>query len=104
MLTMTWLATSAVYMHFDAHMIFSGGEDGPKKSQVIKSTDYGFVTDEFQQLVGFGSSLSANVDADGNSYPDLLIGSYSDTIALFRCASLLRQNRIRIARVLAGLD
>lgn len=69
--------------------IYRGGEDGPKKSQVIKSTDYGFVTDEFQQLVGFGSSLSGNVDADGNNYPDLLIGSYSDTIALLRSRPII---------------
>lgn len=68
----------------EQRIFFIGGEDGPRKSQVIKGTDYGFVTDEFKQITGFGSSLSGNVDADGNNYPDLLIGSYSDTIALLR--------------------
>lgn len=32
----------------------------------------------------FGYSLSGGLDVDGNKYPDLLVGSLDDTIALLR--------------------
>lgn len=32
----------------------------------------------------FGYSLSGGLDVDGNSYPDLLVGSLSEQIALLR--------------------
>ena len=32
----------------------------------------------------FGYSLAGNMDLDGNSYPDLAIGSLSDTALIYR--------------------
>lgn len=32
----------------------------------------------------FGYSLSAGLDVDGNKYPDLLVGSLDDSVALLR--------------------
>lgn len=32
----------------------------------------------------FGYSLSGGLDVDGNLYPDLVVGSLSDQVALFR--------------------
>lgn len=32
----------------------------------------------------FGYSVSGGLDVDGNEYPDLLVGSLDDTVALLR--------------------
>lgn len=32
----------------------------------------------------FGYSLAGNMDLDNNQYPDLAIGSLSDTVAVYR--------------------
>lgn len=32
----------------------------------------------------FGYSLAGNMDLDGNSYPDVAVGSLSDTAVIFR--------------------
>ena len=32
----------------------------------------------------FGYSLAGNLDLDGNSYPDLAVGSLSDTALIYR--------------------
>lgn len=37
----------------------------------------------------FGYSLAGNMDLDQNSYPDLAVGSLSDTVFIYRCWSLL---------------
>lgn len=36
----------------------------------------------------FGYSLAGNMDLDQNSYPDLAIGSLSDTVFIYRCWQL----------------
>ena len=36
------------------------------------------------EMKGFGYSLSGGLDMDFNGYPDLLIGSLSDTAVLYR--------------------
>lgn len=35
-------------------------------------------------MTTFGYSLSGGLDVDGNAYPDLLVGSLADTVALYR--------------------
>lgn len=43
----------------------------------------------FQILEGkspyFGYSIAGNMDLDRNSYPDVAVGSLSDSVAVFRC-------------------
>lgn len=47
--------------------------------QVIQGEELGL-----PGLATFGYSLSGRMDVDGNSYPDLLVGSLSDRIVLLR--------------------
>lgn len=35
-------------------------------------------------VTAFGYALSGGLDVDGNLYPDLLVGSLSDTVVLYR--------------------
>lgn len=43
----------------------------------------------FQILEGkspfFGYSIAGNMDLDRNSYPDVAVGSLSDSVTIFRC-------------------
>uniref|UniRef100_A0AAQ4QTB2 Integrin alpha-2 domain-containing protein n=1 Tax=Gasterosteus aculeatus aculeatus TaxID=481459 RepID=A0AAQ4QTB2_GASAC len=41
----------------------------------------------------FGYSLSGGVDVDGNKYPDLLVGSLDDTVALLRTRPVIHLNK-----------
>ncbi|MEQ2203436.1 hypothetical protein XENOCAPTIV_030003 [Xenoophorus captivus] len=46
----------------------------------------------------FGYSLAAGVDVDGNNYPDLLVGSLDDTVALLRSRPVIQlNNRLRVS-------
>lgn len=58
--------------------IYHGSDSGLKlkPSQVLKGKDL--------NIKLFGYSLAGNMDLDNNQYPDLAIGSLSDTIAVFR--------------------
>uniref|UniRef100_A0A5S6L3D8 Methylthioribulose-1-phosphate dehydratase n=1 Tax=Xenopus tropicalis TaxID=8364 RepID=A0A5S6L3D8_XENTR len=65
--------------------------DGNGKVYIHHGSPKGLVTKPAQILDGisvgiktFGYSLSGGLDIDGNSYPDLLVGSLSDTVVLFR--------------------
>ncbi|KAM9780426.1 integrin alpha-3-like [Neosynchiropus ocellatus] len=61
-------------------MIWTGGSAGlsPNPSQVIAGSS---VSPRFRT---FGYSLAAGLDVDQNQYPDLLVGSLDDTVALLR--------------------
>ncbi|CAM9438455.1 unnamed protein product [Lampetra planeri] len=65
--------------------IYSGGPSGviTKPAQVLagENLDVG--------LQGFGYSLSGDLDVDGNLYPDLLVGSLSDQVILFRSRTVI---------------
>ncbi|XP_027898372.1 integrin alpha-3-like [Xiphophorus couchianus] len=67
-------------------MIWTGGKEGisAEPSQMIegRSVSPGFKT--------FGYSLAAGVDVDGNHYPDLLVGSLDDTVALLRSRPVIQ--------------
>ncbi|XP_051819299.1 integrin alpha-7 isoform X1 [Antechinus flavipes] len=63
--------------------IYHGSSLGvvPKPAQVLEGEAVG--------IESFGYSLSGGLDVDGNAYPDLLVGSLADTIALFRSHPVL---------------
>ncbi|XP_046693527.1 integrin alpha-6b isoform X2 [Silurus meridionalis] len=58
--------------------IYHGSSNGLKKepSQVLKGLDL--------NIKMFGYSLAGNMDLDNNEYPDLAIGSLSDTVVMYR--------------------
>uniref|UniRef100_S4RR32 Integrin subunit alpha 6 n=1 Tax=Petromyzon marinus TaxID=7757 RepID=S4RR32_PETMA len=60
--------------------IYSGGPSGviTKPAQVWHASQ-----------PGFGYSLSGGLDVDGNLYPDLLVGSLSDQVVLFRSRTVI---------------
>ncbi|KAE8626386.1 hypothetical protein XENTR_v10006615 [Xenopus tropicalis] len=70
--------------------------DGNGKVYIHHGSPKGLVTKPAQILDGisvgiktFGYSLSGGLDIDGNSYPDLLVGSLSDTVVLFRSRTVI---------------
>ncbi|XP_047405292.1 integrin alpha-7 isoform X4 [Sciurus carolinensis] len=70
--------------------------DGDGKVFIYHGSSLGVVVKPSQVLEGeavgiksFGYSLSGGLDMDGNHYPDLLVGSLADTVALFRARPVL---------------
>uniref|UniRef100_A0A8C6VDJ4 Integrin subunit alpha 7 n=1 Tax=Naja naja TaxID=35670 RepID=A0A8C6VDJ4_NAJNA len=64
--------------------------DGDGKVYIYHGSNLGIVTKPAQILTGesvgikmFGYSFSGGLDIDGNFYPDLLVGSLSDTVVLY---------------------
>ncbi|XP_053564062.1 integrin alpha-7 isoform X2 [Bombina bombina] len=71
--------------------------DGDGKVYIYLGSQSGLVTKEAQILDGvsvamktFGYSLSGGLDIDGNTYPDLVVGSLSDTIVFYRSRPVIR--------------
>uniref|UniRef100_A0A671T4D8 Integrin alpha-6-like n=1 Tax=Sinocyclocheilus anshuiensis TaxID=1608454 RepID=A0A671T4D8_9TELE len=56
--------------------IFHGSPQGLKKAQVLGGKDH--------NVKLFGYSLAGNMDLDRNNYPDLAIGSLSDSVFVYR--------------------
>ncbi|XP_069509821.1 integrin alpha-7 isoform X1 [Ambystoma mexicanum] len=70
--------------------------DGSGKVYIYHGSSLGIVTKPAQVLDGvgvgvktFGYSIAGGLDIDGNSYPDLLVGSLSDTVVLYRSRPVL---------------
>ncbi|NWJ06256.1 ITA3 protein, partial [Crypturellus undulatus] len=65
--------------------IYHGSAEGlvDKPRQVISGLDLG------PAMETFGYSLSGGLDVDGNSYPDLLVGSLADRVALLRARPVI---------------
>ncbi|KAG8452398.1 hypothetical protein GDO86_004266 [Hymenochirus boettgeri] len=70
--------------------------DGNGKVYIYHGSPKGLVSKAAQILDGisvgirtFGYSLSGGLDIDGNTYPDLLVGSLSDTIVLYRSRTVV---------------
>uniref|UniRef100_A0A3B1KM90 Integrin, alpha 3b n=1 Tax=Astyanax mexicanus TaxID=7994 RepID=A0A3B1KM90_ASTMX len=70
--------------------IWTGSKEGIMKdpSQVIEGNSVG--SGGFQT---FGYSLSGGMDMDGNKYPDILVGSLDDRIALLRARPVIQLSR-----------
>ncbi|XP_069826167.1 integrin alpha-7 isoform X1 [Dendropsophus ebraccatus] len=71
--------------------------DGSGKVFIYHGSKAGLVTKPAQVLDGisvgvstFGYSLSGGLDIDGNSYPDLAVGSLADTVVLYRSRNVIR--------------
>lgn len=62
-------------------IIFHGSPQGLKKSQVLGGKDH--------NVKLFGYSLAGNMDLDRNNYPDLAIGSLSDSVFVYRSRSVI---------------
>ncbi|XP_074835070.1 integrin alpha-3 isoform X2 [Carettochelys insculpta] len=73
--------------------------EGPGKVYIYHSSSGGLLAKPRQVISGadlgpsgiqtFGYSLSGDLDVDGNSYPDLLVGSLSERIALLRARPVI---------------
>ncbi|KAM4535468.1 integrin alpha-3-like isoform 1-T1 [Fundulus diaphanus] len=75
-------------------MIWTGSKEGvsTEPSQVIQGSTV------FPGFRTFGYSLAAGADVDGNNYPDLLVGSLDDTVALLRSHPVLQlSNRLKVS-------
>ncbi|KAM4717104.1 integrin alpha-3-like [Anableps anableps] len=81
-------AVGAPFHDTGCAMIWTGSKEGisAEPSQVIQGSTVspGFRT--------FGYSLAAGVDVDGNNYPDLLVGSLDDSVALLRSRPVVQLN------------
>ncbi|XP_040919314.1 integrin alpha-3-like isoform X2 [Toxotes jaculatrix] len=82
-------AVGAPFHETGTVMIWTGSHEGvsTEPSQVISgsSVSPGFRT--------FGYSLSAGLDVDGNRYPDVVVGSLDDTVALLRTRPVIHLNK-----------
>ncbi|XP_075055706.1 integrin alpha-7 isoform X1 [Mixophyes fleayi] len=74
--------------------------DGNGKVFIYHGSQKGLVTKPAQVLDGvsvgvstFGYSLSGGLDIDGNSYPDLVVGSLADTVVLYRSRTVIRVHK-----------
>ncbi|XP_034566617.1 integrin alpha-3-like [Notolabrus celidotus] len=82
-------AVGAPFHETGSVMIWTGSKDGvsTEPSQVIKGST---VSPRFRS---FGYSLSGGFDVDGNKYPDLMVGSLDDTVALLRTRPVIHLNK-----------
>ncbi|XP_015261390.1 PREDICTED: integrin alpha-7 isoform X2 [Gekko japonicus] len=74
--------------------------DGDGKVYIYHGSNSGFAIKPAQILTGesvgikmFGYSFSGGLDIDGNLYPDLLVGSLSDTVVLYRTRPVVHISR-----------
>ncbi|KAM9443899.1 integrin alpha-7 isoform 2-T2 [Clarias gariepinus] len=79
-------ADFAVGAPFDGHgkvYIFRGSAEGldTKPAQVLDGSNAG--------VSRFGYSISGGLDIDGNLYPDLVVGSLTDQVVLFRARPVI---------------
>ncbi|KAF4118688.1 integrin alpha-6b [Onychostoma macrolepis] len=61
--------------------IFHGSPQGLKKAQLLEGQNH--------NVKLFGYSLAGNMDLDRNNYPDLAIGSLSDSVFVYRARSVI---------------
>nr|XP_020477319.1 integrin alpha-3-like [Monopterus albus] len=75
-------AVGAPFLETGSVMIWTGNSGGVIQGSSVSP---GFRT--------FGYSLAAGQDVDGNKYPDLLVGSLDDTVALLRTRPVIHLNK-----------
>ncbi|XP_030822848.1 LOW QUALITY PROTEIN: integrin alpha-7 [Camarhynchus parvulus] len=85
---------------FEGEGIIGGLGRGVRGVFIYHGSALGIVTRPAQVLDGeavgvsaFGYSLSGGLDVDGNLYPDLLVGSLSDTVVLYRARPVVHVAR-----------
>ncbi|XP_077392830.1 integrin alpha-6 isoform X1 [Festucalex cinctus] len=68
--------------------IYHGSAQGinTRPAQIISGTDY--------NIRLFGYSLAGNMDLDSNSYPDLAVGSLSDSALIYRARPVISIHRV----------
>ncbi|XP_028291251.1 integrin alpha-6 isoform X2 [Gouania willdenowi] len=62
-------------------------------SQGIRTSPAQILSGKDHNIQFFGYSLAGNMDVDGNSYPDLSVGSLSDTAFIYRARPVVRIRR-----------
>ncbi|XP_066564388.1 integrin alpha-7 isoform X2 [Amia ocellicauda] len=74
--------------------------DGDGKVYIYRGSASGIITKAAQVLDGlavgvqrFGYSISGGLDIDGNSYPDLAVGSLNDQVVLYRSRPVINIGR-----------
>ncbi|XP_065606192.1 integrin alpha-7 isoform X3 [Cyrtonyx montezumae] len=84
--------------------------DGAGKVYIYHGSKLGIVAKPAQVLDGegvgvttFGYALSGGVDVDGNLYPDLLVGSLSDAVVLYRARPVVYISR-NVSLLPANID
>eukprot|EP00076_Gallus_gallus_P011855 XP_015128080.1 integrin alpha-7 isoform X6 [Gallus gallus] len=84
--------------------------DGDGKVYIYHGSKLGIVVKPAQVLDGegvgvrtFGYALSGGVDVDGNLYPDLLVGSLSDAVVLYRARPVVYISR-NVSLLPANID
>ncbi|XP_015742451.2 integrin alpha-7 isoform X3 [Coturnix japonica] len=84
--------------------------DGAGKVYIYHGSKLGIVVKPAQVLDGegvgvttFGYALSGGVDVDGNLYPDLLVGSLSDAVVLYRACPVVYISR-NVSLIPANID
>ncbi|XP_072224660.1 integrin alpha-3-like [Leuresthes tenuis] len=82
-------AVGAPFHETGSVMIWSGSSEGvsAEPSQVIRGSSIS------PRFTTFGYSLSAGQDVDGNEYPDLLVGSLDNAVALLRSRPVVHLNQ-----------
>ncbi|XP_074002175.1 integrin alpha-6 isoform X4 [Numenius arquata] len=77
------IAVGAPYDGFGKVYIYHGSKNGinTKPAQVMKGTNF------------FGYSIAGNMDLDKNSYPDIAVGSLSDSVSVFRSRPVISIRR-----------
>lgn len=71
--------------------IYHGAKNGinTNPAQILSGTDH--------KVRFFGYSVAGNMDLDRNSYPDVAVGSLSDTVTIFRARPVINiKKRIRV--------
>uniref|UniRef100_A0A3Q0QV27 Integrin subunit alpha 6 n=1 Tax=Amphilophus citrinellus TaxID=61819 RepID=A0A3Q0QV27_AMPCI len=66
--------------------IYHGSAQGIRTTQVLSGKDH--------NIRLFGYSLAGNMDLDGNSYPDLAVGSLSDSALIYRARPVISLSRV----------
>ncbi|XP_054826559.1 integrin alpha-6 isoform X1 [Eublepharis macularius] len=81
------IAVGAPYDGFGKVFIYHGSSSGinTKPTQILdgKANDVSF----------FGYSITGNMDLDRNSYPDIAVGSLSDTVSVYRSRPVVSINK-----------
>ncbi|XP_069558662.1 integrin alpha-6 [Brachyistius frenatus] len=62
-------------------------------AQGIKTSPAQILSGKEHNIRLFGYSLAGNMDLDGNSYPDLAVGSLSDTVLIYRARPVISIRR-----------